>query len=89
MDTYILVEVIYYVLFKSLKLLEADLKLTRDLLIGFNAQSYYPLGIVTFKRWADSQELVIEFIFVNIPFPYNAIIGRDWLAPWGQSVEIG
>ena len=36
-DTDISVEVMYYDLFKSLKLLETDLKLARDLLVGFNS----------------------------------------------------
>ena len=66
-DTKSLVEVTYYDLFKQLKLSQLDLKQTRAPLVGFNAQSHWPLGTVTFKVRAGSQELVIEFIVVDIP----------------------
>ena len=73
------VEVMYYDLFKSLKLLEVELKPTRALLVGFNAQSHWLLGIVTLKVRVGSQELVTEFVVVDIPKTYNAIVDRDWL----------
>ncbi|GFS41376.1 hypothetical protein Acr_00g0073960 [Actinidia rufa] len=39
----------------------------------------WPLGTLTLKIRARSQELMIEYVVVNIPSPYNAIVGRDWL----------
>ncbi|GFS40881.1 hypothetical protein Acr_00g0071010 [Actinidia rufa] len=54
------VEVIYYGLFKQLKLTQLDLKPARSPLVGFNAQSHWPLGMVTIKVRARTQELVIE-----------------------------
>ena len=40
------VEVMYYDIFKQLKLTQLDLKLARAPLVGFNAQSHWPLGTV-------------------------------------------
>ena len=48
-------------------------------MVGFNAQSHWPLGTVTLKVRASSQELMIEFVIVDIPSPYNVIVSRDWL----------
>ncbi|GFZ14402.1 hypothetical protein Acr_24g0005920 [Actinidia rufa] len=31
------------------------------------------------KTRTGSQELIMEFVVVDIPSPYNAIVGRDWL----------
>ena len=78
-DTSSSVEVMYYNLFKQLNLHESELKLARAPLVGFNAQSHWPLGTVTLKVRVGSQELMIEFVVVDIPSPYNAIVGRDWL----------
>ncbi|XP_057461870.1 uncharacterized protein LOC130752096 [Actinidia eriantha] len=78
-DTGNSVEVMYYDLFKQLKHLQDELKLSRAQLVGFNAQVYWPLGIVSLKTRAGSQELMMEFVVVDIPSPYNAIVGRDWL----------
>ena len=57
----------YYDLFKQLKLSQLDLKLAWAPLVRFNTQSQLDL------------KLVIEFVVVDIPSPYNAIVGRDWL----------
>ena len=73
------VEVMYYDLFKQLKLTTADLKLAWALLVGFYAQAHWPLRIVILKIWASSQELVIEFIVIDLPSLYNTIVGQDWL----------
>ena len=56
-----------------------DLKPARAPLVGFNAQSHWPLGIVAHNVRAGSQELVTKFVVVNIPSPYNEIVGQDWL----------
>ncbi|PSS08152.1 Topoisomerase [Actinidia chinensis var. chinensis] len=60
MDTGSSVEVMYYGLFKLLKLTQSDLKSPLSPLVGFNAQSYWPLGMVTFKVRAGTQELLVE-----------------------------
>ena len=71
-------EVIYYDLFKQPQLSKVDLNPARAPLVEFNAQIHWSLEIVTFKVWVNSQELEIEFVVVDIPSPYNAIVGRDW-----------
>ncbi|XP_057465711.1 uncharacterized protein LOC130755326 [Actinidia eriantha] len=55
------------------------LKPARAPLVGFNAQAHWPLGTVSLRTRAGSQELMTEFVVVDIPSPYNAILGRDWL----------
>ncbi|GFY92612.1 hypothetical protein Acr_08g0010080 [Actinidia rufa] len=37
------------------------------------------LGNRNLKVQVGFQELDIEFVVVDIPFPYNAIVGKDWL----------
>ncbi|GFY95165.1 hypothetical protein Acr_10g0005500 [Actinidia rufa] len=78
-DTGSSVEVMYYDLFKQLKIPQDQLKPARAPLVGFNAQAHWPLGTVSLKIRAGSQELMTEFVVVDIPSPYNAIMGRDWL----------
>ncbi|XP_057490953.1 uncharacterized protein LOC130776722 [Actinidia eriantha] len=78
-DTGSSIEVMYYDLFKQLKLPQDELKPVRAPLVGFNAQAHWPLGTVSLKTRAGSQELMTEFIVVDIPSSYNAIVGRDWL----------
>ncbi|GFZ09869.1 hypothetical protein Acr_21g0004680 [Actinidia rufa] len=78
-DTESSVEVMYYDLFKQLKIPQDQLKPARAPLVGFNAQAHWPLGTVSLKTRAGSQELMTEFVVVDIPSPYNVIVGRDWL----------
>ncbi|GFS33863.1 hypothetical protein Acr_00g0030950 [Actinidia rufa] len=78
-DTESSVEVMYYDLFKQLKIPQDQLKPARALLVGFNAQAHWPLGTVSLKTRAGSQELMTEFVVVDIPSLYNAIVGIDWL----------
>ncbi|XP_057505216.1 uncharacterized protein LOC130788530 [Actinidia eriantha] len=78
-DTRSSVEVLYYDLFKQLKLSQDELKPARASLVEFNAQAHWPLGTVSLKTRAGSQELMMKFVVVDIPLPYNAIVGRDWL----------
>ncbi|GFS29531.1 hypothetical protein Acr_00g0007120 [Actinidia rufa] len=73
------VEVMYYDLFKQLKLPLDQLKIARAPLVEFNAQAHWPLGILSLKTRVDSQKLMTEFVVIDIPSPYNAIMGRDWL----------
>ncbi|GFY96616.1 hypothetical protein Acr_11g0009220 [Actinidia rufa] len=63
------VKVMYYDIFKQLKLFKVALKPARTPLVEFNAQSHWPLGNVTLKVGVDSQELVTEFVVVDIPLP--------------------
>ncbi|GFY92772.1 GPI-anchored adhesin-like protein, putative [Actinidia rufa] len=54
-DTGSSVEVMYYDLFKQLKIPQEQLKPARAPLVGFNAQVYWPLGTVSLKTRAGSR----------------------------------
>ena len=34
---------------------------------------------MSLKIQVDSPKLITRFVIVDIPLPYNAIVGRDWL----------
>ena len=69
MDSGSSVEVMYFDLFKQLKLSQDDLKPTRAPLIGFNTQAHWPLRTVTLKVRAGSQEIETEFVVVDTSSP--------------------
>ena len=48
-------------------------------LIGFSADAVWPLGKITLNVRADSIVLPTDFLVVDVPSSYNAIIGRTWL----------
>lgn len=52
---------------------------TKVLLIVFNGTPVWPLGRVMLPVVAGSVALSFEFIVVNAPSPYNAILERNWL----------
>ncbi|XP_058180120.1 uncharacterized protein LOC131298661 [Rhododendron vialii] len=73
------VEVMYYDLFKKLNLPETALQPVEVPLIGFNGAPVWPLGRIFLRVVVGSKTLSVEFIVVNVPSPYNAILGRTWL----------
>ncbi|XP_058185694.1 uncharacterized protein LOC131302919 [Rhododendron vialii] len=72
-------EVMYYDLFKKLDLPESALQPAEVPLIGFNGAPVWPLGRIFLLVVIGSKTLSVEFIIVNVPSPYNAILGRTWL----------
>ncbi|XP_058192082.1 uncharacterized protein LOC131309471 [Rhododendron vialii] len=72
-------EVMYYDLFKKLDLPETALQPAEVPLIGFNGAPVWPLGRIFLPVVVGSKTLSVEFIVVNVPSPYNAILGRTWL----------
>ncbi|XP_058189244.1 uncharacterized protein LOC131306832 [Rhododendron vialii] len=72
-------EVMYYDLFKKLDLPESALQPAEVPLIGFNGTPVWPLGRIFLPVVASSKTLTVEFIVVNVPSLYNAILGRAWL----------
>lgn len=73
------VEVMYYSLFKRLGLSPDDLKPVEVLLIGFSGAPVYPFSMITLPVRAGSRTQDIEFMVVDLPSPYNSILGRNWL----------
>ena len=69
-------DVMYYNLFKKLGLNSEDLVPTDVPLVGFNAASVWPLGKITLPVTVGTITVPVEFIVVDVPSPYNAILGR-------------
>ncbi|XP_028110847.1 uncharacterized protein LOC114309337 [Camellia sinensis] len=72
-------EVMYYETFVRLGLNQSDLSLAPHPLFGFNANPEYLLGRITLPVRADSRTMDVEFLVINLPSPYNIIMGRTWL----------
>ncbi|XP_058189439.1 uncharacterized protein LOC131307036 [Rhododendron vialii] len=72
-------EVMYYSLFKDLKISDTDLRPSEVPLIGFNGASVWPLGMITLPVHCGSMIIDMEFMVVDVPSSYNAIVGRTWL----------
>jgi hypothetical protein len=73
------VEVMYQELYENFGLGESDLANFTSPVFGFSGESTTPLGKTTFPVLARSVNLQMEFIVIQAPSPYNAIMGRDWL----------
>ena len=58
---------------------ESDLANFTSPVFGFSSESTTPLGKTTLPVLAGSVNLQTEFIVIQAPSPYNAIMGRDWL----------
>ncbi|XP_028065850.1 uncharacterized protein LOC114268815 [Camellia sinensis] len=48
-------------------------------LVGFNSQPEWLLGRIVLPVVAGTKTLQIEFLVINTPSPYNAILGRPWI----------
>ncbi|KAF7138339.1 hypothetical protein RHSIM_Rhsim07G0161900 [Rhododendron simsii] len=72
-------EILYYSAFKALDLSRDQLSPVDTPLVGFTGISVYPLGKIVLSVFAGSVQLDVEFIVVNSPSPYIAILGRNWL----------
>ncbi|KAG5516717.1 hypothetical protein RHGRI_037452 [Rhododendron griersonianum] len=72
-------EILYYSAFQALGLSKDRLSPVDAPLVGFPGIPIYPLGKIELLVYAGSVQLDVEFIVVNSPSPYNAILGRNWL----------
>ncbi|XP_028056990.1 uncharacterized protein LOC114260982 [Camellia sinensis] len=72
-------DILYYDLFKKLGLSEQHLTLAAAPLVGFNSQPEWPLGRIVLPVMAGTKILQIKFLVINIPSPYNAMLGRPWI----------
>ncbi|KAG5528675.1 hypothetical protein RHGRI_029373 [Rhododendron griersonianum] len=72
-------EILYYSAFQALGLSKDCLLPVDAPLVGFSGIPIYPLGKIVLPVYAGSVQLDVEFIVVNSPSPYNAILGRNWL----------
>ncbi|KAG5543808.1 hypothetical protein RHGRI_016532 [Rhododendron griersonianum] len=72
-------EILYYSAFQALGLSKDRLSPVDTPLVGFSGIPIYPLSKIVLPVYVGSVQLDVEFIVVNSPSPYNAILGRNWL----------
>ncbi|XXG49468.1 hypothetical protein AAC387_Pa02g3647 [Persea americana] len=72
-------EVMYYDCFKKLKLKDKDLQAARTPLFGFNSKPVYPKGKISLRVQVGGACRQVDFLVVDVPSPYNVIMGRTWL----------
>uniref|UniRef100_A0A2N9H2R1 Uncharacterized protein n=1 Tax=Fagus sylvatica TaxID=28930 RepID=A0A2N9H2R1_FAGSY len=72
-------EVMYQELFEKLGLGKSDLSEYSSPIFGFSGESTIPMGKTTLPVLAGPINLQTEFIVIQAPSPYNAIMGRSWL----------
>jgi hypothetical protein len=66
-------------LFHELGLKQIDLQPYDAPLIGFSGESIRPMGQITMTVHTGPISLDTEFLVVDVPSPYTAIMGRRWL----------
>lgn len=72
-------EIMYAELFDKLGLKQSDLRPTFIPLFGFSGVVVHPKGLVTVQVSASPVHLDVEFLVVDVPSPYNVIIGLAWI----------
>ena len=86
MDNGSLVDIIYHSAFQQLKLDPGRLRPFDSSLISFSGDKVYPKGIVTLtvtmKAYLRQLTRQLDFLVVDSPSSYNAIIGKPTLNCW-------
>ena len=72
-------EIMYPNLFHGLGLKQSDLQPYDAPLVGFSGKSIWPMGWITMAIHTGPISLDTEFLVVDVPSPYTAIMGRRWL----------
>ena len=72
-------EVMYQELYEKLGLGKSDMSKFSSPVFGFSGESTVPVGKTTLPVLAGPINLQTEFIVIQAPSPYNAIMGRSWL----------
>ena len=78
-DTGSSADVLFYEAFKRMGFTKALLKQERTPLIGFAGETTYSLGSIELAVTAGEIRKIVEFIVIDRPAPFNAILGRPWL----------
>ena len=58
---------------------EEGLQATRTPSVGFSSKPVYPKGRISLKVQVGGASMLADFLVVDAPSPYNAIMGRTWL----------
>ena len=72
-------EILYYDCFKKMGLKDEDLQAARTPLVGFSSKPKYPKGRISLKVQVGGASMQADFLVVDVPSPYNVIMGRTWL----------
>ncbi|XXG54906.1 hypothetical protein AAC387_Pa03g2674 [Persea americana] len=72
-------EVLYYDCFKKLGLKDEALQAARTPLVGFSSKPVYPKGKISLRVQVGGACRQVDFLIVDVPSPYNVIMGRTWL----------
>uniref|UniRef100_A0A2N9I0I0 Uncharacterized protein n=1 Tax=Fagus sylvatica TaxID=28930 RepID=A0A2N9I0I0_FAGSY len=72
-------EIMYPDLFHGLGLKQPDLQPYDAPLFGFSGESIRPMGRITLNVHTGPISLETEFVVIDVPSPYTAIMGRRWL----------
>uniref|UniRef100_A0A2N9FCI3 Uncharacterized protein n=1 Tax=Fagus sylvatica TaxID=28930 RepID=A0A2N9FCI3_FAGSY len=72
-------EIMYPDLFHGLGLKQSNLQLYDAPLFGFSGESIRPMGRITLNVHTGPISLETEFVVIDVPSPYTAIMGRRWL----------
>ena len=78
-DTGSLADVLFYDAFKRMGFTKALLKQKRTPLIGFARETTYSFGSIELAVTAGEIMKIVEFIMIDRPAPFNAILRRPWL----------
>ena len=78
-DTGSLADFLFYDAFKRMGFTKALLKQERTPLIGFAGETTYSLGSNELAVTVGEVKKIVEFIVIDRPNPFNAILGRPWL----------
>ncbi|KAI8524719.1 hypothetical protein RHMOL_Rhmol13G0170400 [Rhododendron molle] len=70
-------EILYYTAFKAVGFTKDHLSLVDAPLVGFTGIPVYSVSKIVLPIFAGLVGLDVEFIVVNLPSPYNAILGRN------------
>ncbi|XP_026459830.1 uncharacterized protein LOC113360542 [Papaver somniferum] len=73
------INVLFYDTFKRMELNDKQLISSYYTIYGFNGAPTNPLGDIVLEVEAGPMKIETRFIVVDVPSPYNAIIGRRWV----------
>ena len=69
-------EIMYFECFQRMGLDVKDMQEARTPLVGFSAKPVYPKGRITLKVQVEGAAVMMDFLVVDAPSPYNVIMGR-------------
>ena len=72
-------DILFYDVFKKMGFTKGLFKQEQTPLIGFAGETTYSLRSIELTVTAGEVKKIVEFIVIDRPAPFNAILGRPWL----------